>query len=424
MHLKAARGERPRVPILIEADLAMAFGIHKTRLSPIAIDFGVDTLKLLQISTNDDYIQIVGAASVVVPENARKDSAARYAFLSDALKELLRQQPFKGKRVMCAIPAFQTLVNTFELQCNENDDLDQQVGLHLQTVMEKDPSRMVIRNQRVGSVVREGSTRQRVMCVAAARAVVMRYLDLAAAAKLEVVGMHSEPMCIARGFSELYNRRESDQNEARCFIDIGSGSTKLVIIRGKDILLARNLAVSGDELTRRHAREHELDFDAARLARIREASNPMAANPFAKLAAQLQADAANSATAVAATEQPASEQDATNPRERGLIDRPARLGPIDERLDTLIEDIRMIVRYHDSVCPEVPVQRVVLLGGEANQQHITHAIAYAFGVPTYVGDPLARVMRTPGVMPVGVDMTLPQPGWAVPLGLCVSEANL
>jgi len=62
----------------------MAFGINKSRLSPIAIDFGVDTLKLLQISTTDDTTQLIGAASVVIPESARKDSVARYTFLGDA----------------------------------------------------------------------------------------------------------------------------------------------------------------------------------------------------------------------------------------------------------------------------------------------------------------------------------------------------
>ena len=400
---------------LLEATPGMAFGINKNRLTPIAIDFGVDTLKMLQISTSDEMTQLIAAASVVIPEEARKDSAARYAFLADAIKELLRQQPFKGRRVMCAIPAFQTLVNTYELGCGEKDDIDQQVSLHLQTVMEKDPSRMVIRNQHVGSVVREGATKQRVICMAAGRSVVMRYLELAAAAKLEVVGMHSEPVCIAKGFSELYNRRDADKNEARCFIDIGSGSTKLVIIRDQEILLARNLSISGDELTRRHAREHKIQFDEARLARIREASSPVAANPFATAGT---AEQAENETTTAVIEDPAT------PRERGLIKRPGLIGPVDEVLDTLIEDIRMIVRYHDSVCPDIPVQRVVLLGGEANQPRLTEAIAYAFGVRTYVGDPLARVMRTPGLVPVGVDMNQPQPGWAVPLGLCLSEANL
>lgn len=409
-----------------EADEGMAFGINKTRLTPIAIDFGVDSLKMLQVSTSEEQTHFVGAGAVVVPESARKDSAARYAFMADAMKELVRQQPFKGRRVMCAIPAFQTLVNMLELSCSENDDINQQVNLHLQTVMEMDPSRMVIRNHKVGTVVRNGATKQRVICMAANRSVVMRYLELAAAVKLEVVGMHSEPVCIARGFSELYNRRESDKDEARCFIDIGAASTKLVIIRDQEILLARNIAVCGDELTRMHAKEHRLDFDQARLARMREAANPLAAAPFAQSGGvspdgHRDAQLATEDDAATAT---LPEQGDSNRRERGLVDRPKHMGPLDEVMDTLIDDIRLVVRYHDSVRPDQPVQRFVLLGGEANQRRIAESVAYAFGLPTYIGDPLARVMRPPGMAPAGVDMNEPQPGWAVPLGLCLSEANL
>ena len=404
----------------------MAFGINKTRVTPIAIDFGVDTLKMLQISTNGETTQLVGAASVVVPEAARKDGGTRNAFMADAVKELIRQQPFKGRRVMCAIPAFQTLVNTFELPCNENDDINQQVNLHLQTVMEKDPSRMVIRNQRVGSVVRDGATRQRVICMAANRATVMRYLDMATAAKLEVVGMHSEPMCIARGFSELYNRRDADKTEARCFVDIGAAATKLVIIRDQEILLARNISVTGDEMTRRHAREHSMDFAGARLARIREANNPLAARPFPSLSEKNKAEQIRTALEADPGGAQVAEQTETDgdQRETGLVDKPAELGELDETLDTLVDGIRMTVRYHDSVRPDAPVSRVVLLGGEAQQRLVAEAVAHAFGVPTFIGDPMARVMRTPGLTPVGVDVSQPQPGWAVPLGLCLSEANL
>lgn len=393
----------------------MAFGMNKSRLTPIAIDFGVDTVKMLQVSSGETT-QLIGAAALVVPENARKDSAARYAFLADAVKELVRQQPFKGRRVMCAIPAFQTFTNIFELQCGENDDIDQQVNLHLQTVIEKDPSRMVIRNHRVDSVIRDGVTRQRVICMAVNRAVVMRYLEILAAAKLEVVGMHSEPICIAKCFSELYNRRDEDKTEARCFVDIGAASTKLVIIRDEKILLARNIDVSGDELTRQHANEHSMDFSEARLARLREAVNPLASNPFG-VGVKAEADAA-----VAMADAPA--EDELDLRERSMVPTPATFNEYDEIHDKLADGIRMSVRYHDSVCTDSPVKRVVLLGGEAHHQSIAQATAQEFGIPTFVGDPMARVMRTPGLQPLNIDSNQPQPGWAVPLGLSLSDANL
>jgi len=420
----------------------MAFGISKTKLSPIAIDFGADSIKVMQISYGGSTTQLVGAGTMVIPESSRGDTAARYAFAAEALREILSKQPFKGKRAMCAIPAYQTLVSALELPCGANENLDQQVNLHIQTVLEMDPSRMVVRNHHVGKVMRDGKAKQRVISLAAPRAAIMRYIEIATALKLEVVGMHSEPMCIAKPFVELYNRREVDRG-TRCFVDVGAARTKIIILRDGEILMARTLSASGDELTRRHAEEHKLDFTEARLARIREASNPLAARPFPSQSEREKEDNLRQAL-VTGTVGSGSESDdefalglaldQSAPAEAGLIEdrrdesslpEPSiTLEDLDETLDSLVDGMRMAIRYHDSVEPEHPVERVVLLGGESRQRAVSEAVAYALGLPTFVGDPLARVMRTPGVQTMGVDINQPQPGWAVPLGLCLSDANL
>ena len=409
----------------------MAFGISKTRLSPIAIDFGGDTLKVMQVQATGESIQLVAAGAAVVPEKARTDPATRMAFVGDALRDLLKQQPFKGRRTICGIPAFQTMANTFELAAGEAEDLDAQVNLHIQTVLGKDPARLVIRNQFIDKYTRDGSARQRVLCVAAPRSAVMRYIDLATQLKLEVVGMHSETMCIARPFIELYNRREQDL-DTRLFVDIGAASTKIVVLHEGHIIFARTLRAAGDELTNTYARQNGLDFAEARLVRIRNAAQ--AFDPAAAYAqAATTTPAKPTATALDSFTLDLDDEPSTT-AEAGLMperrqdsvaydpaDRPELL---DETLDELVEGLNMTLRYLKSACPSKPVKSVVLLGGEARQSLVSGVIARATGLPTYVGDPLARVLRTPGVQPIGLDMKQPQPGWAVPLGLCLSEANL
>ena len=55
----------------------MAFGWTKTSGSlPIAVDFGFDRLKLLQV-TRGDPPQLVAAGAAQVPDEARHDPAAR-----------------------------------------------------------------------------------------------------------------------------------------------------------------------------------------------------------------------------------------------------------------------------------------------------------------------------------------------------------
>ena len=46
-------------------------------------------------------------------------------------------------------------------------------------------------------------------------------------------------------------------------------------------------------------------------------------------------------------------------------------------------------------------------------------------IAAQLGDPFARLVRIGGAkMAPGVNLDEPQPGWAVPYGLCHSEANL
>src|SRR5687768_802543 len=89
-----------------EAVKHMAFAWTKSRYSPIAVDFGADSLKLLQIIPSDPP-QIVTAASAEVPEQARLDPTARHAFFAESLKTLLKTQPFKGNKAICSLPAYQ-----------------------------------------------------------------------------------------------------------------------------------------------------------------------------------------------------------------------------------------------------------------------------------------------------------------------------
>ena len=134
----------------------MAFSISKGRISPIAIDFGADALKLLQVIPSDPP-RLVAAATVELPEHARKGPAERRAFYTESLKVLLKSQPFRGRKAICSIPSYQTLVQHFQIPRYENDKTVEQVGVQLRERLNVDPNRMVMRIHSVGSVARDTS---------------------------------------------------------------------------------------------------------------------------------------------------------------------------------------------------------------------------------------------------------------------------
>ena len=370
----------------------MALGFTKPRYSPIAIDFGTDTLKVLQVSMGE-HTQLVACASQMIPELYRDESAGRITYLADTLRELLKSQPFKGRRAICSIPSYKTLVQSLEMDRADDSELTQQVGLHLIQRYDMDPSRMVIRCTRVGKLMRQGQIKHQVMCIAARRDAVMKYIDLANRCKLEVVGMHSEPMAIARAAKMLGGL--SGQDGATCFIDIGAGTSKLAIVHDQELAFAKVVRVGGDELTREWSQQRGIGFDEARQARARTAMQ----------------------IAVGANEV-GETSDAESSESESLSEY------ADQVVQTLTDELRMALRYYHNACPNHPVKQLVFLGGESENRRMCQMIAQSLSIAAKLGDPFAGVDTLDQHEQSGVEPHKPMPAWAVPLGLCYSEANL
>ena len=96
-----------------------------------------------------------------------------------------------------------------------------------------------------------------------------------------------------------------------------------------------------------------------------------------------------------------------------------------EVLDCLLDELMLCLRYHRNLFPERRVEKPVFLGGESRNLELCQHIAQTVGIGAQLGDPLARLVRTSDSSNAsGVDLRRPQPGWAVPMGLCLGETNL
>lgn len=377
----------------------MALRINKNRTSPIAVDFGADALKLLQLDFGEPH-RLVAAASSVVPGSARNDPAARKRFIEQALRDQLRSQPFKGRRAVLSIPAFQTLIHHLEVPGNDTSDLESKANVELQSRLGLHPNQLVIRHQHVGQVTRDGKTMQRVLCMAAPRDTVMGYVDLANRLKLEVAGVQAEPPCIVRAFAEAYNRREQDATRVACHIDIGAAATKVVISKGYELTFARLIHAGGDHLTRTAASQRKCEFMVAREQRVNE------------VAWRRQA-ASGEVTAEAST--------AIADDRRASFDRVTSLD--HEAYDCIIDEVSLAIRYYNDIHRNHPVDVLVFCGGEAHDLDVCRALAQSLNLPAQLGDPLVQVERNASLTSV-VSAGTPHPDWAVAMGLCFGEDEL
>jgi len=382
----------------------MAFGWVQKNTSPIGVDFGSDSLKLMQIVL-DDPPRLVAAACVDIPDDMRRDATAHGRFVSQALRNLLREGRFKGRRIITSISAAQAYTQHVRLPKIDGTLIEQQIEGALRGRLPIDPSGMVIRHVPIGEVFSEGSAKQEVICFAAPRESVMRTVEATKAAGLEVVGMHCEPMAVLQAFDHLFRDKEARQRTTM-FLDLGASTTKVLIAHGDTLAFAKTVHVGGEHFAQQLAETEGIALAAARVKWTRKAE-PVAAGA---------GEARRTGRSLAAL-------DTLAPPVAEPVDEADDDG--GEMLEVLGDELHLCIGYHQSMFPQRPIDKVIFLGGESRQTALCKRLAQALRLPAQLGNPLARLANG-GLdgRAVGLDLRERQGGWAVPLGLCMLPTNL
>ncbi|MBI1369396.1 MAG: hypothetical protein GC162_12175 [Planctomycetes bacterium] len=388
----------------------MGFRWVQKNISPIGIDIGADSIKLLQIA-QDDPPQLISAAAMTIPPEVRAQPATLLEYLGGALKELLKQGRFKGKRAIVSISSAHAYVQHVRLAKCDAAMIESLLATELRGRLPLDPTQMVMRHVVVGEVFADGAARQEVICLAAARHYVLQIINLIRAAGLDVVGMHCEPMAILSAFDHLFDGA-SEANRTTLFVDIGASTSKVMIAHGKQMVFAKTIRVGGDHFNRIVAELTQISESDARKYRIQEAEDGV--RPQFPSAPKGALTMVGSVAVIKPAEQPRV-ADATQLTQH-LLD--------SEMLELLVDELQLCIGYHAAMFHDRPIEKVIFLGGESRQTAMCQRIAKALRLPAQLGDPLARLIRAPLTPAVNVDLHRSQPGWAVPMGLCLLPTNL
>jgi type IV pilus assembly protein PilM len=384
------------------------------RVSPIAVDIGTDTLKLLQVEPKDNTHRLVAAAAETIPEELRAKSADRDAFVADTLKKLLADG-FKGRQVVTCLPSSHMAVQHIRVGKMSTDELAKALPFEAAGKLPFDPHRAVLRHTVAGEVYQHQEAKQEIILMAAPRDAVDRHLALLSKAKLEVVGIHVEPTALIECFAHL-SRRKGDENISTLYVDMGAAATHVVIAHGKNLAFAKHIPVGGDTFNRKVAEAFKLDLPAARDLRLRAAQNAQAARlPAGVLALSSAADG-----------HPLGANPNAQTLDADALDKLARA--INDPLETLITELRLCIRYYESIYPArtdggaSAINRAIFVGGESRYVALCQTIAQKLHLPATLGDPLARLAKD-NATKTTIDLRQPQPGWAIAAGLAVGLAH-
>lgn len=383
---------------------------------PVGVDFGVGGLKLLQVRPEEPPV-LIAAACVDTPIDLMRNDNARLDFQLEALGKLIKDGRFNGRRIVCSIPASQTWCKHLQLPKSDAVTMGEQVSIAVSTQLGCDPGALVYRHVEVEGAM-SSSGKVEVICMATPRDFIKRLLGGLKDQRLEPVGMHSEFSAAIRSF-ESVNRRAADQTKTTLYLDLGCGTSKVVIAHGPSMVFARTVEVGGRLFDDTIARQTKWDLKECRATRFSlenlcpsrnrpaPASAPNTLPGMALLSAGMRSGGAEPSTAVAPVIAPATPEP-----------------DLSEPIEMLTDEIALSLRYHESLFPGRKIERVIFLGGECKSRALCQLIARTLKLPAQLSDPLARVARSGDETTIGIDFKQPQPSWAVALGLAISPTDL
>lgn len=386
---------------------------------PIAADFGVGSLKVLQITAGEP-ITLVAAACLETPPDLWSDHKKRLDFQLEALPKLIRHGGFKGKRAVCAIPSWQVLCKHLQFPKHDGVDVAELVAAAVPLQLQCDPSAVVFRHFEVEGAKNNGKSE--VAVIATPRDLVDRLMRGLFNAKVEPVGIHTEFGAILRAF-DVARRREADQPAATLYLDIGAANTNVLIAHGANLAFARVIGVGGLQFDEVVEKQLRCGIDEARRLRL-AAGQMVAVAPPPKNMAVLVTPMGGHPGEERRTGERAMPGFSAEFLSQPLAGFSPEGADLREPLEILTDEVSMCLRYHASQFPELKVERAVFVGGEARSLGMCQRIAQSLKVSAQMADPLARVARSGGEPALGVDLKQPQPGWSVPLGLCLSPTDL
>ncbi len=351
----------------------------KSRALPIGIDLGTAAVKVAQLRRVDGAFELLAAARAELPAKARPGADRRLELLAEGLARAVRSQKFWGRRCVLALPAADTVIQHVKLPKMPADRLAPAVLRELEGKLPFPPAEAIVRHVVVGQAYDERRPALEVIVVAAARAAVEAYLDLAHRSRLEVTALNVEPFAIVECFSHLF-RRGGDDERASLFLDLGEANTQIVIAHGPNLVFARNLMFGSVHLDKAVADRLGMSAREVGCARRR--------------LSQLGPD---------------------RPPEADMLYDAMR-----GTLDALAGEITKCLHYYKSVFPSRAIERAIFLGGQATDRRLCQSIAQHLDLPAQIGDPLARIARADGAgRDAGLDRRVAQPAWAVAVGLSV-----
>lgn len=212
------------------------------RIQPIGLDIGHHSLKMVQVVSNGNHLRLVAGGQAPVDAQTLDDPQKRHRALVPAIRQLLCEHDFRGRKVVSAVPVDTLRITSLRLP--ESEVLHADAALRCQAAERfgLDPKKDAIHHMFAGSVRQGDEVKNEYILFAASNEAIRAHLSLLEEAGLTPVAVDAPPCALFRAF-ERTMRRHEDQEKTIIFIDVGHCYTTVVFARSGEICFVKQVPI-------------------------------------------------------------------------------------------------------------------------------------------------------------------------------------
>ena len=108
-------------------EIMFKLGLKNRNHSPIGVDIGYSSVKMLQLATDNGAISVAAAARLAVEPSVRSEPEKKRQFVVGAVRDALEKGGFAGNDAICCIPNNKLRITSFRLGQAESGSIEQAV---------------------------------------------------------------------------------------------------------------------------------------------------------------------------------------------------------------------------------------------------------------------------------------------------------
>jgi type IV pilus assembly protein PilM len=328
------------------------FGLTGSQVQPIGVDFGHDSVKMLQLEVRGGRLVVHAAARQSLETSARINPERAFASAVKIVREMLRGGDFQGKRIVAALPRDIVHIKNLRLPIMPAAELVAVIRTEAKGVFPFDLNEARVEFLPAGEVRQGTDVRQEVLVLATKHEDVDRFVERVHGAGVVIDSLDVEPCALYRGVERFVRRREDDQ-EVFVMLDIGLRRSHVLIGKGRDISFFKPIEIGGGRLNEAVSKKLGISDDEARALRRR-----------------------------------LGESGAGDPGNRRDSVRRAVFDATRSTMEELAREVSLCLRYHAVTFRGHRPGKVRLLGGEAYDPQLLAILKSVLPITIETGRPL------------------------------------